>query len=118
VHFSGFIGELYRHYPFPRQPDKFKQNPEGDRSRAQVRGIISRYARQIEIQAAVDPEQMQTAIGSYHFKRTQFQELLKYVWRGGYPRWKDGNRPGYVLEMTRQILRNPTGIFEHIAFDD
>ena len=116
VRFTGFIGELYGHYPFPRQPAKFKQNPEGAQTQALVKDIISRYARQIDIRVAVDLEQMEMAIGSYHFSRNQFQELLKYVWRGGYPRWKNEIRPAYVLELEKQILSNRAGMFEHIEF--
>ena len=118
VRFTGFIGELYGHYPFPREPAKFKQNPEGAQTRTLVKDIISRYARLIEIRVAVDLEQMDVAIGSYRFSRRQFQELLKYVWRGGYPRWKNEVRPACVTEMNEQILLNRTGIFECIDFGD
>jgi hypothetical protein len=118
VRYTGFIGELYGHYPFPGQPAAFKQNPEGDRTQSLVTDIISKYARNKEIQVIVDNEQMEMAIGSYHFSRSQFQELLKYVWRGGYPRWKNEVRPAYVIEMNEQILLNRTGLFEHIEFGD
>ena len=118
LRFTGFLGELYRHYPFPSQPEEFKQNPAGSQTRESVRKLISRYGREIEILVTVDPEQMVTAFGSYHFNRSQFQELLKYVWRGGYPRWKDEIRPDYVVNMHRKILSNPAGIFEHIEFGD
>jgi hypothetical protein len=118
VRYTGFIGELYRQYPFPRQPEEFKQNPAGSRTRDSVRRIISRYGLQIEIPVAVDPEQSETAIGPYHFNRRQFQELLKYVWRGGYPRWKDEIRPNYVHDMNRKILSNPVGVFQLIEFGD
>ena len=37
VRYTGFIGELYRRYPFPPQTEKFKQNPEGSRTRDGVR---------------------------------------------------------------------------------
>ena len=118
VRYTGFIGELYRRFPFPRQPEDFKQNPAGYRTRESVRRMISRYGLEIDIQVAVDPDQMATAFGSYHFNRRQFQELLKYVWQGGYPRWKDDIRPGYVLNMNRKIQSNPSGIFKHIEFGD
>jgi len=118
VRFTGFIGELYSHYPFPVQPAAFKQNPEGSRTQSLVTDIISKYARNKEIQVVVDSEKMETVIGAYSFNRIQFQELLKYVWRGGYPRWKNEIRPAYVLELKKQILLNRTGIFEHIEFGD
>jgi hypothetical protein len=46
-----------------------------------------------------------------------FQELVKYVWRGGYPRWKDELRPDYVLAMKDKIEGHRQGLFEKIQFD-
>ena len=118
VRFTGFIGDLYRRFPFPQQPADFKQNPEGDRTQSLVTEIISRYAKTEKIQVAVDNKRLQTAIGRYHFNWNQFQDLLKYVWRGGYPRWKDDIRPSYVSEMKRRIMANRVGIFENMVFGD
>ena len=118
VRFTGFMGELYGHYPFPEQPAAFKQNPEGHRTQSLVTDIISKYARNKEIRVVVDNEKMETVIGAYHCNRIQFQELLKYVWQGGYPRWKNEIRPAYVLELKKQILLNRTGIFDLIEFSD
>jgi hypothetical protein len=118
VRFTGFIGELYRSFPFPIRPEGFQQNPEGTLTQPLVAEIISKYARSIEIQVVVDNEKMETAIGPYRFNRTQFQELLKYVWQGGYPRWKNNTRPVYVTEMKNQILRNCVGVFSGIDFGD
>lgn len=118
VRFTGFIGDLYRRFPFPQQPADFKQNPEGDRTQSLVSEIISRYAKIEKIQVAVDNKRLQTAIGRYHFNRNQFQDVLKYVWRGGYPRWKDDIRPSYVSDMEKRIMANRLGIFENMVFDD
>jgi hypothetical protein len=118
VRFTGFIGELYRRFPFPQQPAEFKQNPDGAQTQTLVTEIISKYARDKQIQLVVDNGKMETAIGPYHFNRAQFQELIKYVWRGGYPRWKNDTRPAYVTEMKNKILLNNRGVFSDIDFED
>jgi hypothetical protein len=118
VRFSGFIGELYRRFPFPRRKEDFKQNPKGSQTRSLVSGIIEKFAQPREISVAISPERGEVEIGVYRFKRVQFQELIKYVWRGGYPRWKDEIRPGYVAVMRNNISQNRTGIFEGIVFED
>ena len=118
VRFSGFIGELYRRLPFPRRNEDFKQNPKGSQSQSLVSGIIATYAQPREISVAISPECDEIEIGVYRFNRVQFQELIKYVWRGGYPRWKDELRPDYVTDMRDIILQNRRGIFEGIVFED
>ena len=89
IQFTGFIGELYRRFPFPRQDEDFKQSPEGFQTQSVVSGIITKYARPQKVSAAISPGGSEIEIGVYRFNRVQFQELIKYVWRGGYPRWKD-----------------------------
>jgi len=116
--FTGFLGELYRRFPFPQQPEEFKQNPAGAQNQPLVTEIISRYGKVQEIEVAVDPNTMEIELGAYRFNHLQFQELLKYVWRGGYPRWKNEIRPAYVLGMKNNVLLNSTGIFREIEFGD
>jgi hypothetical protein len=118
VRFSGFIGELYRRFPFPRRNEDFKQNPKGSQTRSLVSGMIAKYAQPREISVAISPEGGEIEIGVFRFNRAQFQELIKYVWRGGHPRWKDEIKPGYVAGMRNNILQNHTGIFEGIVFED
>ena len=117
VRFTGFIGELYRKFPFPQSTENFKQKPEGIQSQAVVRDIISRYACQIHIPIAVDKKAFEIGIGEYKFNRRIFGELVKYVWRGGYPGWKDEIRPDYVLAMKDAIERHGQGLFDKIVFD-
>jgi len=116
--FTGFLGELYRRFPFPQQPEEFKQNPAGAQTQPLVTEIIARYGKVQEIKVAVDPNTMEIELGAYRFNHLQFQELLKYVWRGGYPRWKNEIRPAYVLGMKNNVLLNSTGIFREIEFGD
>ncbi len=116
IHYTGFIGELYRRYPFPAKPEAFKQKPEGYLSQAVVREMISDYARQVVLPVEADHRALEVTIGEYKFSRKAFQELIKYVWRGGYPRWRDAVRPDYVLDMKTKIEDHRQGLFENIQF--
>ena len=116
--FSGFIGELYTCFPFPENPLEFKQNPQGFQTQSKVSKIIEKYARLREISFEVSSKGREIKMGVYRFNRDQFQELLLYVWRGGYPRWKDEIRPTYVKQMRDNILQNCKGMFENIIFED
>ena len=118
IHYQGFIGELYRRFPFPERPEDFKQKPEGVKTRAIVEDMIAKYAEYIEIPFITDKEAQAVEIGAYRFSRPSFHELIKYVWRGGYPRWKDEVKPDYVLAMKREIEQKKTGLFEGLFFID
>jgi hypothetical protein len=111
VRFTGFIGHIYRRFPFPQQPEKFKQNPDGFRTKTVVSEIIEAYAAPIEITVDISPDETDISIGDYRFTRNQFQGLIKYVLRGGYPRWKDEIKPGYVTGMKNKIRQNLRGLF-------
>jgi hypothetical protein len=118
VRYSGFIGELYGKFPFPDQPEDFKQNPEGHRTQALVTDMIKGYGNTINISVAVDEAGREIRIGSYGFLRGVFQEMVQYVWRGGMPRWRNESRPAYVREMREKIESNRQGLFEDIRFED
>ena len=115
--YIGFIGELYRRYPFPEKPEDFKQNPEGHQRQALVRRIISGFASRILIPVNANKRALEVDIGEYKFSRMTFQELIKYVWRGGYPRWRDGIRPDYVLDMQAKITSHPQKLFENLQLE-
>ena len=117
LRFTGFIGELYRKYPFPDKPEAFKQKPEGYQTQALVRDMILNYAGQIQLRVAADSRALEVNIGEYKFSRKIFRELITYVWRGGYPRWRDGIRPNYVLDMQAKIASHPRGLFEKIQLN-
>lgn len=118
VRFTGFIGKLYRRFPFPQQPEDFKQNPGGHQTQALVSNMIREFAEPTEIAVGISPDKAEIAIGYYRFSRNQFQELIKYVWHGGYPRWKDAIVPVYITEMKNKIIQNPKGLFRSMAFED
>lgn len=103
IHFAGFIGEVYKRYPFPRNEADFKQKPEGTRTQHIVEAIIQKYGKPIEVLFTTDDDQNEASIGPYRFSRRSFQALIRYVWQGGYPRWKDEKRPDYVLAMKDRI---------------
>lgn len=112
VHFSGFIGEVYKKYPFPQTETGFKQKPEGTRTQDIVKAIIGKYGKPTEIIFTMDESQNEVAIGPYRFSRSSFQALIHYVWQGGYPRWKDEQPPDYVLAMKDRILASGCPLFQ------
>jgi hypothetical protein len=103
VHYTGFIGEVYLRFPFPERPENFKQKREGYRTRADLVAIIEKFARTVEIPFSIAPKASQVSIGNYRFTRASFQELIRYVWQGGYPRWRDEIRPDCVFSMKEAI---------------
>ena len=111
IHYTGFIGEVYRKFPFPERPEDFKQKAEGARTRDELVEIIKTFARSFQITFVIDQETEEVSIGPYRFTRIGFQELIKYVWQGGYPRWKDEIRPDYVVAMKDKIALTSGGIF-------
>ena len=117
IRHAGFIGEMYRKFPFPQNAESFKQQPDGHKNQAIVRQMISDYARQIHIPVKVGKRARKIAIGEYRFSRKTFEELIKYVWRGGYPCWQDEVRPDYIFIMKTAIERHRQGLFENIQFD-
>ena len=117
IRLIGFIGAIYRWYPFPRSPEAFKQNPGGHKTQARVTSLLGTHANRVEIPVLVSEKNHRIDIGEYAFSRAAFQALVQYVWRGGYPRWKDEVRPPYVLRMKENIEGNPSGLFENLAFD-
>lgn len=105
IHFSGFIGEVYKRFPFPSDPAGFKQNPEGTQTRQIITDIIQQFAVTDKITITF-LNNRELSIGKYRFDLSGFHELLHYVDRGGYPRWKDELKPGYVLDMNNTIRKS------------
>jgi hypothetical protein len=118
THLVGFIGAVYKKYPFPRDPEAFKQNPVGYLTRQVVEDIIVRYGEKGSIRIWVDEGKKMVGIGEYVFSYKGFQALIRYVWQGGYPGWKDAQRPDYVLSMKTAIAENPTGMFDGLQLDE
>ena len=117
VRHTGFIGEVYQKYPFPSRAQEFRQKPEGYLNQAAVRALISRYGQPILLPVRADQRTFEVDIGEYKFNRRTFRELIQYVWRGGYPRWRDAVRPDYVLKMKNKIENHSQGLFDNIQLD-
>ncbi len=111
--FTGFIGKLYTLFPFPDDPKAFKQNPDGFKTRKVVKSYIEPFSaiKNIPIEIYNDS---QAKIGSYAFDKIVFHELIEYVWKGGYPRWKDEIRPQYVIQMKECIQKSRNSFFKGV----
>lgn len=99
THYSGFIGETYKKYPFPRDKTKFKQQTGGFKTRDEFIQLILNFGTPIDLVLVHNSKKEKTTIGPYVFSRQNFAQLIKYVIRGGYPGWLDGIAPAYVLTI-------------------
>lgn len=112
---SGFIGEVYRLFPFPKEDAAFRQNPEGHSTREMIAALAATFVPARPIPIMMNPNGESIVIGDYAFNRPQFHALLLYVWLGGYPRWKDGVRPAYVVQMAAAAEASVHPLFVGIA---
>jgi len=110
IRYTGFIGDTYHRFPFPDNPNNFKQNPQGSKTRNLFKEMIAPYAEIITIPFLCLKNQC-VCIGDYIFDRPNFYELLRYVDRGGYPRWRDNLCPDYVDNMKKQINASKNEMF-------
>jgi len=118
VRHTGFIGDVYRRFPFPSRAEEFAQRPEGFRTRPVMEALIAKYATVARIPFVFHAHAGEVAIGDYRFTRAWFHELIRYVWNGGMPRWRGQERPDYVKDMKARIEGHPTGIFEGVSFSE
>jgi hypothetical protein len=118
VRFQGFIGEIYRSFPFPERPEQFKQEPDGFKRRVAVERTIQKYAQAVGLPVVPDLDRLEIQVGEYRFDQASLHDLIEYVWKGGYPRWKDGVRPPYVVAMREKLEKLGTGLFKGIVFDE
>jgi len=115
IDLKGFIGEVYKLFPFPKEREKFKQNAEGFNTRSLIEIFIQKYGEKKKIQFVIRPNDDEIGIGEYLFNRTSFQKLIEYIWKGGFPHWKDGIRPDYVLRMKEMIEQSERSVFEGLT---
>lgn len=117
IRYTGFIGAVYQKFPFPVRPEDFKQRPDGHLNRAVVEALIANYATARSVAVAVNESDRTVQIGDYHFSFSTFQKLIGYVWRGGYPQWKNAERPACVLEMYKALTGSRRPLFKSIGLD-
>jgi hypothetical protein len=117
IRFTGFIGETYRRHPFPADPSSFAQAPEGDGTQAEYAEMIAGYARRGAIRFEARRETGVVSIGDIEMTAAVFCDLVRYVWRGGYPKWRDSVRPPYVLEMRRAVEGGSCWLFRGMSWE-
>ena len=115
VEFRGFIGEVYKLFPFPKKQEDFKQKPEGFKTRTIIEKLIQKFGKGKSIPFLINQKPDQIAIGEYLFSKVSFHELIKYIWLGGFPRWKENLRPDYVSAMKKIIGQFKNPIFEGLT---
>jgi len=103
IRYTGFIGEVYKRFPFPKDPNKFKQNFNGYKTREIIEKIIENYGVKKSILFTFDKDKKEFKIGEYIFSKKVFYELIEYIILGGYPRWKDSIKPDYVENMEKKF---------------
>jgi len=113
---SGFIGHVYQMFPFPRNPEEFKQKPRGGANRSVVEELLSRWARSTQIPVLMEEGAQRLRIAEFIFSKEVFQELAAYVWHGGMPGWQDNMRPDYVIAMKEAIISSTSPIFKDCEF--
>lgn len=113
VRFTGFIGKVYTHFPFPDDSEAFKQNPEGFKTQEIVKSLIEPFSTITDMAITFDVD-AQVYIGPYQFDKTVFHELIRYVWQGGYPRWKNEIRPPYVMEMKKNLGKSCNAFYKGV----
>ena len=77
-----------------------------------VEAIIKKFGKRSSVLFTTDDAQNEASIGPYRFSRDGFQALIRYVWQGGYPRWKDAQPPDYVLAMKDRIHTSDCPLFQ------
>ncbi len=111
--FVGYLGEVYRRWPFPSDPAGFRQKLRGHENRAETLRLLEGWARAVEIPVVWRPGNDEGAIGPYRFGGDQFLALVGYVVRGGYPTWEGfrerGECPPWVAELGRRWGLLPDG---------
>jgi len=107
VDLHGFIGEVYRKFPFPKNPEQFKQKPYGAKNRDNIEALLKEWASPAVLPVRVGSEKPDIMIGEFLFSKKGFYDLIAYVWHGGMPGWEAGVRPEYISKI-KEIIDEST----------
>jgi hypothetical protein len=99
VRLVGYLGEIYRRWPFPADPEGFRQKLAGHANRAATQAVLDRCAERTRIPLTAEAGFGRVSVGPYEFSKAGFLELLRYVVRGGYPTWEDGPLPASARRL-------------------
>ncbi len=102
----GYLGAVYRRWPFPRDPAGFRQRLACHRTREASEALLARHGAPNRIVLRRERGTGGVGIGPYGFDRDGFGALLAYVERGGMPTWEGyerGHRPAYVTAMVAAV---------------
>jgi hypothetical protein len=101
--YTGFIGEVYKLFPFPKNRSGFKQKPYGTQNREAVVKAIQPFAEVQKIPIVFSRQNRTIGFGDYLFSVAVFNDIFKYIEAGGMPRWLEGRPPDYVTSMMARL---------------
>ncbi|KIX12350.1 hypothetical protein [Dethiosulfatarculus sandiegensis] len=104
----GFLGDLYRRWPFPQDRAEFFQKSEGKATNKLVTLSIAGYgeARDLTLAAFETDSGPCLNFCGYHFDQKEVRRLFDYVWQGGMPGWENKIRPDYLLETVAMMPKS------------
>ena len=114
VRWVGYLGEVYRMWPFPSAPEGFRQKLRGHENRAATQATLDRFAERTRIPLTAEAGFGRVTIGPYAFTGTGFVELLRYVVRGGHPMWEDCD-PGTLPASARRLQPVIEALTAHLS---
>jgi len=101
--FTGFIGKVYKLFPFPESHAGFKQKPYGTQNRPVVEQTIQPYAERLKVPIVFHKDSSTIDFGVYTFSAEAFRSITGYIEAGGMPGWLDGRPPDYVIRMMAKL---------------
>ena len=113
IDLSGFMGAVYKLFPFPQSQEGFKQQPDGSKNRGVIEKILHKWSQPTTILLEVQYKSRDVKIAELLFSKTIFHDLVAYVWGGGMPGWRDSIRPDYVVAMKNAINKSTLPLFKN-----